>query len=76
VSYLQCWIRYIQPVKDKRYNINIGSQIYFSKNINFQLDVLKEIRRVNSENVKLKDSKNYDKTQVSGTVSWSFDFAN
>lgn len=61
--------------KDKRFNINIGSLIYFSKNINFQLDLLKELRRVNSENVKLKDSKNYDKTQVNCGISWSFNFS-
>ncbi len=62
--------------KDNKIKVNIGSEIYFSKNLKFKLDVIKELRRVNSENVKLEDSKDYDKTQFNIGATWSFDFAN
>lgn len=62
--------------KDNKIKVNIGSEIYFSKNLKFKLDVIKELRRVNSENVKLKDTKDYDKTQLNIGATWSFDFAN
>ncbi len=60
--------------KDDKIKLNIGTEIHVLKNLNFKLDVIKEIRKVNSEYENLEYSKNYDKVQVSAGVNWQFDF--
>jgi hypothetical protein len=62
--------------KDNKIKVNTGTDIHVLKNLNFKLDVIKEIRKVNSEYENLEYSKNYDKLQVSAGISWLFDFNN
>lgn len=59
---------------DHKYTINPGIEIFLLKNLNFRLDLVQDIRRVKSDNVNLNDTKDFNKTQILGNFTWSFDF--
>lgn len=53
--------------------INIGSDLWFAKNLNFNLDFKYRFRNVSSDYENVIKSKEYDKYQISTSIEWSFD---
>ncbi len=58
---------------DHKISIDLGTEIFIAKNLNFKLDLVQDIRKVHSDNVNLDDAKDFSKTQVFGNFTWSFD---
>ncbi len=56
--------------------INIGSDLWFVKNLNFNLDLKYTFRNVNSDYETVIKSKEYEKFQISTSIEWNFDLFN
>lgn len=56
--------------------INIGSDLWVAKNLNFNLDFKYRFRNVSSDYENVIKSKEYEKFQISTSIEWSFDMFN
>jgi hypothetical protein len=53
--------------------LNVGSDLWLTKNLNFNLDFMYRFRRVSSEYDPVIRAKEYDRYQISSTIEWYFD---